>query len=92
MRLDIKVPNNLVLTSRFCWVCGKVGTEEYNRLICRRHEEGEVIWNIYQIKTVPLNDSIVYRTKIIPTVNHQSPDAVVSPALCMRDGSILTDA
>src|SRR3954454_19864461 len=92
VRLEINVPNNLVLTSRFCWVCGKIGTEEYNRLICRRHEEGDVIWNVYQIPTVRLNDAIVYRSKTIPVVDHQSPNAIGSPALCMRDGSILTDA
>ena len=70
MRLTVKIPDGYTLSDRFCFACGKIGTEHAGLLICYRHPEGLIHWSMYQNKNTRLNDAIVYRGYVVKATDH----------------------
>lgn len=70
MQLTFEVPEGYEPNSRFCFVCGKIGTERVGTLTCERHPEGLVRWSTLKIGNTALNDAIVYRGYVVHATDH----------------------
>lgn len=58
------------VTTRLCWVCGKIGTELGAIYKCYRHPEGDVSWAKFNRGVVVLNRVIMNYGQVVEVVDH----------------------